>query len=200
MSVEAFPAIVLAAGGSSRCPEGKLLKEYRSKPLIQWGIETLANSPVVGKVCVVCGHQATEIRKILKDYELDFVDNPNWSRGIASSIRVGTQWLPRESSGFFLCLADTPFFQPETLLKVSPSTKDRDQIRLPVYGGVPGHPKYFPRWLFPELLTLRGDTGAKLLLRQYHTRTCRVEIDDPGILRDFDRPKDFSGEGDLSPS
>ena len=54
-----------------------------------------------------------------------------------------------------------------------------------------GHPKYFPSWLFPELLELSGDEGARKVLRRFQDRTRVVQVDDPGILKDFDTPQDF---------
>lgn len=48
-SLTGVPAIVAGAGGSSRCPEGKLLKLWRGRPLLEWLLETLSDHPGVGE-------------------------------------------------------------------------------------------------------------------------------------------------------
>ena len=186
-----LPAVVLAAGGSTRCPEGKLFKHLDGKPLITWGIETLIDSPHISEVLVVLGHRAEELEKLLRDYPVQFVTNPNWSEGLSSSIKVAISSVPAECPGTLISLADTPFFSAETLAKISPNSDELDEIRYPVWDGSPGHPKYFPRWLFPELLKLEGDTGAKSLLRKHAKRRRPIPVSDLGVLKDYDLPEDF---------
>jgi molybdenum cofactor cytidylyltransferase len=110
---------------------------------------------------------------------------------LASSLRTGFGALPQSSPGALVCLADTPFFKAETLRDVVP-VDNLNLIVLPRYQRRHGHPKYFPRWLFSELLKLRGDQGARAVLNRFQEKTRIVEVDDPGILKDFDTPEDFS--------
>lgn len=188
MSDQMIPAIVLAAGASSRCPGGKLLQSYRGRPLLEWTLEALQESRV-GPIVLVTGHASDQIQS-LAGPRVHSVHNPNWSEGISSSIRVGIENLPESCPGVLLALGDTPFFTPETLHRIIGPGAEQE-IRVPIYRGQMGHPKYFPSWLFPELKQLAGDRGAKALINNHQKRCRRIEVDDPGTLRDFDRPSDF---------
>jgi len=191
-TMTAVPAVVLAAGGSTRCPGGKLTREFAGRPLLCWTLETLEQSPLVSSVILVCGFQRELIARAAEPFgKVRTVSNPVWSEGLASSLRTGIGAVPHSSPGALVCLADTPFFKAETLRAVIP-VDDLNLVVLPRYQGRHGHPKYFPHRLFPELLKLKGDEGARSVLSRFKEETRTVELDDPGILKDFDTPEDFS--------
>jgi molybdenum cofactor cytidylyltransferase len=57
------------------------------------------------------------------------------------------------------------------------------------YAGVRGIPAVFPRMVFPQLLALRGDQGARALLLR---STCPlIELSFPGGEVDIDMPADL---------
>ena len=59
----------------------------------------------------------------------------------------------------------------------------------PVYRGRRGFPVYLPPGLRPQLLGLRGDIGARELLRA----GCElIPVDDPGVIYDIDTQADLS--------
>lgn len=186
------PVLVPAAGASSRCPEGKLLKLWRGKPLIQSLLDTLTQHPSVGRVLVVSGRFTEELRPLLAAYpNLECRHHPDWARGLSSTLKFGESLLPR-GAGFAVALADTPCVKPETLDRLLADADAADEkIRVPVYQGRQGHPVYFPSWVRRHWHRLEGDSGAKVLLARWPRRVERLEVDDPGILRDFDRAQDF---------
>lgn len=190
--MSSFPAIVLAAGASSRCPEGKLSKIYNGQPLLAWTLHRLGESTKIKSVLVICGYKRTEIESITQLFpKARTIFNPSWSLGLSSSLKVGLKNLDGDESGVLLVLGDTPFFSLKTLDAVLPEKEQIEEIRFPSYRGVPGHPKYIPRRLFPALESLRGDQGAKHLIRNAKGRKREILVEDPGILRDFDKPEDF---------
>lgn len=191
-TTRAVPAVVLAAGGSTRCPGGKLTREFGGRPLLYWTLETLQQSPLVSAIVLVCGFQGESVAQAAEPFgKVRTVSNPLWPEGLASSLRTGIGAVPQSSPGALVCLADTPFFKAETLRALIP-VDDLNLVVLPRYQGRHGHPKYFPHLLFPELLKLEGDEGARSILRRFQEKTRIVEVDDPGILKDFDTPEDFS--------
>lgn len=183
------PAIVLAAGASSRCPDYKLLRLYRGRPLLAWTLENLLAHPGVGPILVVTGHCREQLEHIIPE-SITAVFNPHWQSGLASSLRAGIQAVPNSSPGTLVTLGDTPFFSPETLRELLVE-REAEEIRVPQFGGKVGHPKYFPRWLFPELCLLKGDEGAKSLIKKNQNRCRVIAVDDPGVLFDFDSEDDF---------
>ena len=53
-------------------------------------------------------------------------------------------------------------------------------IAAALYGGAPGLPAIFPRWAFTDLLDLRGDRDARLVLRRNIDRVVRVPMTNAG--------------------
>ena len=58
------------------------------------------------------------------------------------------------------------------------------------YRGVRGHPVLFARPVFPELLQLHGDAGARLLIERTPERVSYVQVDAP-------MPPDIDTSGEL---
>ena len=62
---------------------------------------------------------------------------------------------------------------------------DPERITGSAYAGKIGIPAYFPATSFPDLLVLRGDTGARELLRR------AASVADEGLALDIDTQEDF---------
>lgn len=185
-----IPVLVAAAGASSRCPEGKLLKALGDRPLLGWLLEKLVSHPRLGPIVVVTGGHGPAVATLATGYPgVQVVENLQWATGLASSLKVGVAALPPEG-GFLVALGDTPLFTLDTLEQILPSGH-ADRIRVPSYQGRRGHPVFFPEWTRPEWNELQGDTGAKPLMKRWAGRLVEIPVDDPGILRDFDQSCDF---------
>ena len=61
----------------------------------------------------------------------------------------------------------------------------------PVHAGRRGNPVILARSLFPDILALRGDIGARAILTDLGDRLLTVPVDDSGVLRDIDTPADY---------
>ena len=192
MTLTKLTALVLAAGGSTRCPGGKLTRHYQGRPLLSWLLERLERSGLIERVHLVCGFQAEQVEVLARVFsKVTTVLNEDWSEGLSTSLKCGIESLPEGTPGALVCLGDTPFFSDVTLQRVVGEVGESTSVILPCFEGKMGHPKYFPSWLFPELLELSGDEGARTVLRRFQDRTRVVQVDDPGILKDFDTPQDF---------
>ena len=62
-------------------------------------------------------------------------------------------------------------------------------IAAALYGGAPGLPAIFPRWAFSDLLELRGDRDARLVLRRNVDQLVRVPMQNAGV--ELDTPGDL---------
>jgi molybdenum cofactor cytidylyltransferase len=49
----------------------------------------------------------------------------------------------------------------------------------------------FARRFLKELSSLHGDSGARTLLDQHPDWVTAHEVEDPGVLRDIDKPSDL---------
>lgn len=187
-----IPAIVAAAGGSSRVPGGKLVQAYHGKPLLQWLLHRLSEHPGVGRILVITGGYRAEVEAMLYPYpRTRAIFNPQWRDGLASSLKVGVAALP-PTPGFLVCMGDRPILSEATLNRVLPaSLSDGQRIRIPIHKRQAGYPVYFPAGCRPGFQCLQGDHGILPLLRMWNDQLERIQVEDSGILHDFDTMEDF---------
>ncbi|RMF09244.1 MAG: nucleotidyltransferase family protein [Candidatus Neomarinimicrobiota bacterium] len=189
-----LPLIVTAAGLSTRHPPNKLLLEVEGEPAL---VTTLRR--FVGKVdplIVVLGKDAGRLLQILSDRlpgQVTCVVNPDYARGLSTSVRRGLDALPASSSGVAFCNGDRPFLKDRTVNGwLERLERDRDRIVFPVYRGIPGQPIYFPADLVPELRRLRGDRGGRLVRDRHPERWQVWKVNDSGAVVDMDQALESS--------
>jgi len=66
-------------------------------------------------------------------------------------------------------------------------------------GGVRGVPVFITRSLFPALMIQEGDVGGAQYLRGHPEAVEAVHFDDPDLVRDVDRPEDYTRLLELDP-
>lgn len=170
--------ILLAAGTSRRLGEPKQLLRFRGRTLLRHAVETTLQTksrPVV----VVLGAGAQMMREELKGLDVHMVENEKWQEGVASSIREGLAAVG-DVDGMVMMLCDQPFVPPQFLDRLAAS----ERLAAAEYGGSIGVPAFFGREFFPELNALKGDQGAKAILRRNNAE----RIPCPEALIDIDTP------------
>lgn len=106
------------------------------------------------------------------------------SQGPGDSIAAGVSATPGWS-GWLLQLADMPFV-PAAIFRQLHLALQQHPIVRPGFCGRPGHPVGFSAAFRHALSRLRGEQGARSLLRGqpiYH-----LPVDQPGVLQDIDLP------------
>lgn len=163
--------VLLAAGSSSRLGGPKQLLMYKEHTLLQHSIE-IALASLANRVIVVLGANAgiigTGINK--EDDRLTCITNDQWQEGLASSIRCGLQYLlsqkPAPQNVLFM-VCDQPYINTVLLNKlITLQRQTGHSIVASKYAKTAGIPAIFSRDLFPELLQLTGDKGARKLIEQ----------------------------------
>ena len=183
-------AIVLAAGLSTRTGErNKLLLPLAGKPLIAHAVEAALNS-LACTVHVVTGHQSDQVAAALNDYTVNIVHNPNFAKGMSSSIKSGIRALSTEVDGVVLCLGDMPLVVSHHLDLLINNFAVNVPC-APYYRERRGHPVLFPRSMFSDLLQLSGDTGARKLLQQIESTILQIDVNDEGIFFNVNRSTDL---------
>lgn len=188
---ERVSAIILAAGGSTRM-EGAL------KQLLPWGNATLVQRTwkVVqragfSEVIVVIGNRAGDVRMALDGTGAQFVFNPDWATGRASSIRVGLDATAARSAAALFINADQPFLSTDVLEAIlAHFASSRAPIIIPTFQGKPGSPVLFARRYFGELKALVGDVGGKQLFEK-HNQVSYLPINNPDAGIDVDTPTQY---------
>ena len=162
-------ALVLAAGGSSRLGAPKQLLQWGHTTLLGHVLDTLRELPF-DELFVVIGANADLILDQVDLTGTIVIENPEWEEGMASSLRVGLDAVLRlsraDAVGIFL--GDQPDISEEVvigLIEARRSTKR--QAIVPKYRYVWGNPVVVERSLWPRLMSLEGDEGAKRLLQAH---------------------------------
>ncbi len=162
-------ALVLAAGGSSRLGAPKQLLRWGDTTLLGHVLDTLRGLPF-DEVFVVIGANGEEILDQVDLSGTIVIENPEWEEGMASSLRVGLDAVLRLSraDAVVIFLGDQPDISEEVvngLIEARRSTKR--QAIVPKYRYVWGNPVMVERSLWPRLMSLEGDEGAKRLLQAH---------------------------------
>ena len=180
-------AVLLAAGASSRLGRAKQLLEVGGEALLRRAARALlASGPL--ELVVVLGHDATRIGAVLDGLPLRRVIAADHAEGMAAALRAGIAALDPRCTGALVALTDQPALDASHLLALRDAWRGAPQRAVASrYAGVAGVPALLPQAWFTELLALRGDTGARALLR---TRAGEVTLlDAPALARDIDLPQ-----------
>ena len=102
--------------------------------------------------------------------------------GMGWSIACGVAATPN-AEGWLILPSDLPLIKSKTLQEVALAL-EKNQVVLPIYLGLAGHPVGFSRDCREALLSLQGDQGARSVVRAH--QSLRLVVDDPGFVLDVD--------------
>ena len=157
---------ILAAGRGSRLggDASKPLLEWRGRSLVAWAVDAALGSGL-RPVLVVVGYRGDEVRAALEP-PVTVVENPEWDEGIASSLRAALRVLEpvADVEAVAVGLADQPLVGAAAYARLA-AADGVAPIRAARYDGRPGNPVWLARSLWQEAMQLRGDTGARTLMR-----------------------------------
>ncbi|WDY59600.1 nucleotidyltransferase family protein [Pseudomonas sp. PSKL.D1] len=180
-------ALVLAAGSSVRFGADK------RRALLADGRSLLVHS--VERACAVF----EDVRVVLRDGERGealglpancrIVASPDSALGMGHSLAAGAASLvDSDAVAAAILLGDMPWLAPETLVQLV-CAADATRIVLPFHDGQQGHPVLFGRDFWAALSSLKGDEGARSVVKAHPASCIRLEMQDAGILQDVDRPE-----------
>lgn len=187
-------AMVLAAGGSTRMGRPKLAMPVRGEPMIRRAARAAQESRC-REVIVVLGTHADVYRPLLNGLDMRIVVNTDPGEGMGSSIRVGTAAVSPHAAGVVILLADQPFVTSEFINRLlEAAATQRRPIVASAYEKTLGPPVYFSRGVFPELLALSGDRGARSVIEAHAAESIAVPIPDANAV-DIDTIGDLESAG-----
>lgn len=157
-------ALILAAGASTRLGRPKQLIRLDGETLLR-RTTRLAAEAACAPVFVVLGYQADEMRGEVDGLSATVLTNEDWATGMSSSLRRGMMAVSgceAEPAGVLLLVCDQPALSGEHLRRLLDRHAAADSpVTASFYGGRRGVPAIFRARLFPELLQVVGDRGAR---------------------------------------
>ena len=188
-----LPAIVLAAGLSTRMKAFKPLLRLSGELLIHRVLGCLRESGVIGEILVVTGHLAAEIEAAVGTRGARTVFNERFADGeMLSSVQTGIRALPADGRGFLLAFADQPVRPHSVRAIVEGFQSANAPLSLPLFGGKRGHPVVISQSLAPAILALASHQTLRAVVQEHLSRAAMIPVDDPWVLEDLDTPEDFA--------
>ncbi len=189
--INMISAIILAAGMSSRMGSPKQLLQLGSRPLIRIVTENVLASSV-DEVLVVTGCQARAVDAAINGLPVKTIFNPHYKQGQGSSLTQGVKAIDVNASAFLVFMCDQPLITSSLINMVINEFKERRSLALrPTYNGMPGHPVIFSYSMSAEMKALKGDAGARQVLKKLGTKVDYMPVQDEAVIFDIDTPKNF---------
>jgi molybdenum cofactor cytidylyltransferase len=184
--------IILAAGQSSRMPRSqKLLLDLDGVPMVRHVLEAASEGGCHQTVVV---YAEDDVRRAI-DGRAEMVYNAKSATGMASSLQAGLRAMRPEIEAAMVLLGDQPLVGARTVATLLRAWR-REGSR-PAAGvaqsseedGGWAPPVILARHMWPQLMELKGDAGARQVLQG------RPELIDivpaPGRSDDIDTPDDY---------
>lgn len=175
--------VIMASGLGRRFGENKLMADFLGKPMITRILD--ATEGLFSRRIVVTRHQSVADLCRQRDIPVLLHDLPNRS----DTVRLGLEAIGDAERCMF-CPGDQPLLCADTVASLLLcAVNDSKSIWRPGCGGAVGSPVLFPKWAFPELLTLPEGKGGGWVIK-HHPESCKVlQIADPRELIDADTPQ-----------
>lgn len=188
----AIGVVILAAGASTRLGTPKQLLQHRGRSLLRHTAEVAIASgcrPIV----VVLGAQVEQLEAEVQQLPVYVVENNHWAKGMSSSIQTGMMVLqsihpPVKAVVILLC--DQPFVSAALVHQlIEEYHRTGKPIVASEYVDAVGVPALFSHALFPVLMTLQADRGARFVIQNHVQAVARVPF--PLGAVDIDTSSDY---------
>jgi molybdenum cofactor cytidylyltransferase len=188
--------VILAAGRSRRFGGGKLLAEWRGRPLIWYVLDVTAAARASGGLAdarVVVAPEDDAIAALVRSAGLPYVVNPDSDQGLSTSLRCGLAALPADAGAALVLLGDQPMIRLDVITRLAAAWRaGAGPILRPRYAGspgTPGHPVLLERTVWPLADRLEGDAGLGALIASGKAEVTVVDV--AGVNPDVDTPADL---------
>jgi len=188
-------AIIVAAGESRRLGQPKQLLPWRDSTLLAHAVTEAA--AVCERVIVVTGAARETVENAVPADLAECVFNPDWRVGMGTSIAAGVR-LADDADAALLLLCDQPLIGRDDLAALLALWQNAPAVpAAAAYAGAAGVPAVFPRSWFARLTALRGDHGARALLRDNNGMPAAAipTLEMPSAATDIDTLEDLERLG-----
>ncbi len=184
-------AILLAAGKSERMGQNKLLLPFGGRTVIQRTLDSLLASRA-GEVIVVLGNKAQEINASIGNRRALSVLNPNFAKGMSTSLVTGLGMVNQQARFIIIALGDQPLITTKVYNQLIETALNSEKgIILPVCKGERGNPIIISTKYRAELLAQTGDIGGRELLKIHPEDVLEVPVDCEGVVVNINTKEEY---------
>lgn len=185
-------AIVLAAGMSRRMGQ--------SKPLLQWGQQTVIETIVqrllplrLADVVVITGYESNQVSALVKKAGARSIYNRRYATGeMLSSLQAGLKAMDESIAACLVFLGDQPSINPRLVNEILVTyARGKSSIVAPSYNNRRGHPILIDRRHWSEIQNLPDGGAPRDVINAYNDDIAYVMAKDDNILRDMDTPEEY---------
>lgn len=185
-------AVIVAGGLSSRMKDFKPLLPIGDRAIIELCIN---NFLLVGveKIVVVTGYRSDDIIKKLTSYNINFVNNINYSTThMFDSVVLGLNEIKSKVDLVFISPSDSPFVQQFTLKAMIEEMNNKNICLLqPSFEGENGHPLLLNKSGIEKVLSHDGKLGLQGAIAKMKDNIFNKPFVDPGLILDADTLDDY---------
>jgi molybdenum cofactor cytidylyltransferase len=187
-----FSGVVLAAGAARRFGPPKQLASAGGLPLLQHAVDVACEARELDEVVVVLGARADDVRARIDFSRARAVVCRDWAYGLSASLQCGVR-AADGADWLVITLGDEPNLPGGAIRDVVAAARaaapEVAAVRA-TWGDRPGHPVAMRSALGARMSELRGDEGARSLLRG--AVTLEVDCRALGAPVDVDTPWDLA--------
>ena len=180
--------LILAAGQGRRMGTDKRLLPWGDTGfLLEQAINVCTGSGLAYRVVLSAREEDDSIARLCGQ---NCIRIQKSELGLGHTLAHAIGALPDSWEGVIVHLADMPLVKESTFQKIARELENHP-IVIPSYQEKWGNPRGFARQLWPQLASLKGDQGAKDLIRNHSDFCYLLNVDDGGILIDIDTREDY---------
>lgn len=188
--------VILAAGKSLRMGFAKQIIRINNEPLLKITLDKI-ESISEDTYCVLGANKDLILEEIHFNNTV-VIDNLNYEKGLSSSISICIEFFEKKNlnyDGVLFVLGDQPAIETEYFLSIIKTFNEhKTKIIATNYDGKAGVPALFPKSFFKELKIIKGDKGAREILKNKPKsiifesfKTNLVDIDTRKDLIDYNK-------------
>ena len=145
---------------------------------------------------IVIGYDKESIKKNLRDFNIQIIENLNYMSGMLSSIKEINNHIDENITGIMISLADMPLVSSEDINSIIDAflLHNEEKICIPESKGRFGNPMIIPVGIYKKIIqnkNLLKDKGLKSTILDGKFDIIRISTSN-GVLKDFDTQEDFN--------
>jgi CTP:molybdopterin cytidylyltransferase MocA len=171
-------------------PKGLL--EIAGETFVQRVVRALADGGC-DPVYVVIAEGDAEVGALARRAGARVLPNPDPGEGPITSLRVALGAVAPSVAGVVYLPLDHALVESGHVSRLLDAAhRSRATLALPVHGAKRGHPAFFRRSLFDELLDPDLEGGARTVVHRHLDSACLLPFDDPAVVTDIDTPEAYA--------